>query len=395
MNHRFLYIFNPDHDLALANNTANYMPSAPARRLSEDLALLPVWYAGEESLVLAPSTYNSAFLNEIRIAFPHLPDLLTEPEVTVTENLIPVPWGWNPSVRKRLSSLGIPAEVLPDQRQLGAIRKMSHRSLAVKVLADLQLNKNFCGESFYLTDSNDVRRFVENHTICLLKAPLSGSGKGLNWCKGIYTPPLSHWSEHVMKQQEGMVAEPVYDKVEDFAMQFYADTGKGVTFAGYSLFNTTASGAYTGNVLLPDEVIEQKLSTYVPLSSLHELRFQLEKIVASQLDGIYTGYLGVDMMICRFTDALQYRIHPCVEINLRMNMGMTARLFYNRYVRTGSKGMFRVNYFFSPAQWMERHLYLSKKYPLRMVDGKIIAGYLSLVPVTPKSQYSASVFFIT
>ncbi|KAA6323183.1 hypothetical protein EZS27_027349, partial [termite gut metagenome] len=49
MNRRFLYIFNPDHDLALANNNANYMPSAPARRLSEDLALLPVWYAGDES----------------------------------------------------------------------------------------------------------------------------------------------------------------------------------------------------------------------------------------------------------------------------------------------------------------------------------------------------------
>jgi hypothetical protein len=110
------------------------------------------------------------------------------------------------------------------------------------------------------------------------------------------------------------------------------------------------------------------------------------------LDGIYTGYLGVDMMICRFTDAPHYRIHPCVEINLRMNMGMTARLFYNRYMQTGARGMFQVNYFLSPAQLLEKHLYLSQKHPPRMVDGKLIAGYLSLVPVTPQSHYSASVF---
>ncbi|KAA6331897.1 hypothetical protein EZS27_019547 [termite gut metagenome] len=394
MSYRLLYIFNPDHDLALANNNANYMPSASARRLSEDLAVLPIWYACDEGLVLASSTYNSAFLKEFQRLFPQLPDLLTEPEVAFTEKLLPIPWGWNPSVRKRLSSLGVSDEVLPDQRQLIAIRQMSHRSLAVTLLADLQLDEHFCGESFYLTDAKDVCRFVENHNICLLKAPLSGSGKGLNWCKGNYTPPVSHWSEHVIKQQEGIVAEPIYNKVEDFAMQFYANVGKSVTFTGYSLFNTNVSGAYTGNILLPDEAIEQRLSTYIPLSSLHELRFQLEKTLSSQLDGIYTGYLGVDMMICRFTDTPEYRIHPCVEINLRMNMGMTARLFYNRYVRTGTKGMFQVNYFFSPTQLMEKHLYLSKRHPLRAVDGKLIAGYLSLVPVTPKSHYSASVLFL-
>ncbi|KAA6316416.1 hypothetical protein EZS27_033270, partial [termite gut metagenome] len=202
MNYRLLYIFNPDHDLALANNSANYMPSASALRLSEDLALLPIWYACDESLVLASSIYNSAFLKEVQIVFSQLPDLLTEPELAVTENLIPIPWGWNPSVNKRLLSLGISAEVLPDQKQLIAIRKMSHRSLAVKLLADLQFDENFCGESFYLTDANDIRHFVENHKTCLLKAPLSGSGKGLNWCKGIYTPHISHWSEHVIKQQE-------------------------------------------------------------------------------------------------------------------------------------------------------------------------------------------------
>ena len=50
---RSLYIFNPDHDLALASGDVNYMPPATARRMAEELALLPAWYASAGSAVLA------------------------------------------------------------------------------------------------------------------------------------------------------------------------------------------------------------------------------------------------------------------------------------------------------------------------------------------------------
>jgi hypothetical protein len=40
-----LYLFNPDSDLALANNEANYIAPASARRMAQDMALLPIWYA--------------------------------------------------------------------------------------------------------------------------------------------------------------------------------------------------------------------------------------------------------------------------------------------------------------------------------------------------------------
>ena len=40
-----LYVFNPDTDMALANNEENYMAPASACRMAQDLALLPVWYA--------------------------------------------------------------------------------------------------------------------------------------------------------------------------------------------------------------------------------------------------------------------------------------------------------------------------------------------------------------
>ncbi|BDW79475.1 hypothetical protein BFINE_52700 [Bacteroides finegoldii DSM 17565] len=42
-----LYLFNPEHDLALASGEINYMPPASARQMATELALLPVWYAEE------------------------------------------------------------------------------------------------------------------------------------------------------------------------------------------------------------------------------------------------------------------------------------------------------------------------------------------------------------
>mgnify|MGYP003623761822 CR=1 FL=1 len=80
-----LYIFNPDHDMALANCDPNYMAPAAARRLAMDVALLPIWYARSLDFVLGESNYNQAYPDEMRKSFPQLPSLLTAPEVAGKE----------------------------------------------------------------------------------------------------------------------------------------------------------------------------------------------------------------------------------------------------------------------------------------------------------------------
>ena len=65
-----LYVFNPDTDMALANNEENYMAPASACRMAQDLALLPVWYAQPGSAVLAPSAYNADYLQKMKQLFP-------------------------------------------------------------------------------------------------------------------------------------------------------------------------------------------------------------------------------------------------------------------------------------------------------------------------------------
>lgn len=109
------------------------------------------------------------------------------------------------------------------------------------------------------------------------------------------------------------MAEPLYDKVVDFAMEFYSD-GKGeMKFVGYSLFDTDTHGNYKGNFLMSDQAIVQTLSAYVSPDLLTAVRTSLLEIFVPLLGGDYLGYFGVDMMICR--DNGRYLLHPCVEIN--------------------------------------------------------------------------------
>lgn len=391
MTKKALYIFNPEHDLALASGEANYMAPASARRMASELALLPMWYAEEGSAVLAPSAYNLDYVKKIQELLGLSVDLITEPELAIEPDLDIRPWGWDVALRKRLSVLGVDEVLLPSMGQLNDLREYSHRSKAVALLPELQLNECFCGESYYLKTPEEWKRFVEGRKECLLKAPLSGSGKGLNWCKGIFTPFISGWCTRVAASQGGVIAEPIYNKVEDFAMEFYSDGAGELTFVGYSLFHTGKSGMYEGNCLLSNEAIRKKLSQYVPLEALMDLENCLKYRLSALVGTVYKGYLGVDMMICRFPENEKpvFRIHPCVEINLRMNMGVIARFLHDRYVRPGSTGRFVIDYHPSEGEALQEHERMSATYPLEIREGRVYSGYLPLVPVHKRSCYRA------
>lgn len=388
MTRKRLYIFNPEHDLALASGESNYMAPASARQMANDLALLPMWYADPGNAVLAPSAYNADFLKQMQVLLHVNVELITAPEIVDGGSWEFSPWGYNLALRKRLLAVGASPFDLYSEEYVTALRKFSHRLQAVKLLSKLQLSNCFCGESFYLENLKECESFVIGRPICILKAPLSGSGKGLNWCKGQMTSFISGWCNRVIHSQGGLIGEPVYDKVEDFAMEFYSD-GKGkVSFAGYSVFSTNKSGMYLGNELLTDDKMKQRLSKFVPLCELERLQTRLEEELSALLGSFYQGYMGVDMMICHFpNETVVYKIHPCVEINLRMNMGVVSRLLTDRYIASTAEGFFRIVYYPIEGVALEEHQKMLATYPLLIEEGRIRSGYLPLVPVSAQSRY--------
>lgn len=384
-----LYLFNPDSDLALADNNENYMAPASARRMAQDLALLPIWYACPDSAVLAPSAYNADFLKRMRELFSLRVQLVTEPELPDYAEAEIVPWGWNPSIRKYLLRGGVSESKLPTPQLLTEYRSLSSRLQAVAMTRHITgcHPEYTCGEHYLIENIADCEQIVSVLHTCLLKVPWSGSGKGLNWCLHGYTPPVSNWCARILREQGYLTAEPIYNKVEDFALEFYSDGRGEVLFAGYSMFSTNEHGAYTGNLLASDGQIEETVARYVPLEELIRIRESLRKELTAVYGNTYTSYLGVDMMICRCDKETEYAVHPCVEINLRMNMGVVARLFHDRFMVTGSTGHFCVEYCPSNEELQRKHEQDSENFPLVVEGGRLVSGYLPLIPVAPKSLY--------
>lgn len=385
-----LYVFNPDTDLALANNEENYMAPASARRMAQDLALLPVWYARPGSAVLAPSAYHADFLKRMKELFPLSVELVTEPELPDYAGAQIVPWGWNPAFRKRMLKGGIEEHSLPGMWQLEAWRGLAGRHTAQKVLDSFRGMDDCCGEGACLSGLPECGRYRQEQGPCVFKAPWSGSGKGLLWCRGSFDQPASGWCRRVIAEQGFLVGTPIYNRVLDFAMEFYADGCGQVAFAGYSLFMTNAKGGYVGNELVPDESVEQRVAHYVPLASLWRIREHLQGQLSSLYAG-YAGYLGVDMMVCLDDKACRYAVFPCVEINVRMNMGVVARLFYDRFLLPSAVGTFCIDAFATNDELRQAHEADQQGFPAVVRGGKLLSGYLPLVPVTPKSRYRAYV----
>ena len=386
-----VYLFNPDNDLALANGDENYTPPLSARKMADDLSLLSIWYTSREMLVMSSEPDAEEWMLQIKNLFDLPVGRIMEDEIAFQSSLKLCPWGWNAALIKQARLLGFSDDFLPDKNQMEILRELSHRSLAVSLLKELNISSSFCGVSEELTSDEAVRKFVEHYPKVLLKAPWSGSGKGLRPGKGEYTSHIQGWSNRVIKNQRCVVGEPWLDKVKDFAMEFFCDELGNVSFAGYSFFETDVRGAYTGNLLASNEAIEQRLTEFVNAVDLHLLRDQLE-IKLSQLIGKkYNGYLGVDMMICRFPEKPFFRIHPCVEVNLRMNMGIFSRLFYDRFITPGKIGYFQVDYFNDPSLLVADHENKQTDIPGVIESSRIVSGYMELTPVTQQKNYRASI----
>lgn len=383
LSHRMkkLYLFNPENDMALASGSPHYMAPASAKKMAADLSPLPMWYADGGSRVWVAEERQAAWMaSGCRLPLPvqGVTDVRKEEYGEISA------WAWSPALLYRLRSFGAAGGTPFFCGRMAAVRALSSRRTAVGLLPRLRMEGTE-GESVWLTSVEDVCRFSASHDKVLLKAPWSGSGKGIQPLCGEPDDNLKGWARRIIASQGGVVGEPYYNKVKDFAMEFRA-SDEGVRFAGYSLFEADARGIYKENVLASDEAIGRVLSGLVPGALLHRLQGALEVLLADTLGEDYRGYLGVDMMVVRTAEGA-CALHPCVEVNLRMNMGVVARLFFDRHVCREAVGRYVIEHFPCRGDALRFQEEMVRKHPLRLREGRIEAGYLSLTPVFEDTCY--------
>ena len=383
-----LYIFNPDTDLALANNRENYMPPARVRQMTQELELLPLWYADADSSIFTPSLRNSSeFLAEAKRLFGVEAKCIKEPsQLPADENIEITPWGWNVALRKQLLNRGVAESLLPTPQQLAEYRALSGRDKDTEILLSMHPSGGFTAK--VIDNIAECREYANKNPRCIFKAPWSGSGKGLLWCWGKYDDKSDGWCQRVIKEQGFVVATPIYEKLQDFAIEYYSDGKGNITFVGYSLFSTNTKGAYQGNILQSEAMHRETLSQHISLQQLDATDSLLREKLAATYGNSYKGYIGVDMIICR-TDDGSNALHPCVEVNMRMNMGVLSTILAKRFLAEGSRAIFSIEYYPTAEELQSFISQMNSNNPPRIVNGKIVSGFVLLVPTDKSNNYIA------
>ena len=299
------FIFNPEHDLCLASGDVNFIPPTAAVRFAQQGKWIERFMRAPEGMQAGGG--NAA--GEI------------------------VPWGWNAVLKRKLMEEGWPEEMLPSDEELEFIRENSRRELAVELLGKLQCESTILSHTYRIIAHSieEIESFLSRNRRVVLKAPLSGSGKGIRFVTEELMETDRGWCSKTLQKQGAVIVEQRMEVQQEFAMLFECTPAAerpygNVAFRGYSMFYTS-NGAYKGNILASNEYIENTLTRWIPKGMLHKVQEEIACWLQEKLQGKYTGFIGVDQFICPHNGAILY--NPAMEINLRMTMGLIARNIYD------------------------------------------------------------------
>ena len=287
-----IYIFNPEHDLCIANGDENFVPPRSAMEFAKENTDLSVH-------LIRPNKQRRKI----------------------------IPWGWNHALKKRLINEGVDSATLPSEEELQFIRTHSRREFALDVHSRLSLEEPRIIMPDYriiATSVSEIEEFISVNGSAVLKSPLSGSGKGIRFVREKLSESDEGWCRKTIGKQGSVIVERRFEIIKECAMLFECHH-EGIDFIGYSLFESR-NGVYSRNIPASNHEIEDIIAEYIPRETLTAIREGLTSILAATLVGHYEGFLGIDQMICQ-TDSTIFI--PVSEINLRMTMGLIARNQYD------------------------------------------------------------------
>lgn len=376
-----LFVFNPENDLALANGTPYFTPPKMAQKIRFDLQMLPLWLADRGDSIYAPKSIdNQTFIESVKSFLPSKSEInlkyddLGDLEIT--------PWGWSEALRYELSSK---IDKVTDF-DLQKLRDLSSRKTVTKVYDYFETHSSMkLPTSPKLCNTlEDVEQFVADNQNCMIKAPWSGSGKGVFNVTAenfhVYLP----WIKGTLKKQGSVLCEVFLNKVQDFAMEFYSD-GHSVRFVGYSVFENNSRFSYEQAIVANEKELRFYLEQYIQGKQLDYVREVLICCLNRIIPQEYKGYLGVDMMLY-IDENNQINIMPCIELNLRMTMGLLSCKLGNDLINDGKKGIMKILFH---ADVEAREAYIKTLSQPQFVNGKLENGSLLLVPIYRDSVYTA------
>jgi hypothetical protein len=398
-----LHCFNPGHETAVLNGSPHYTPARSRLKMQTDLAYIPAWYACGDDYVLVNEIATPAddFRQLLAPLSPRLAKAVVVEDIARRKDIFcemsVVLWGISPQSCYLFEKINKKHEInliIPSWHDI--YKELNSRQTAricvEKLVADLPEISSEIVPQFYAA-VDEIQQIVErdsstrNNTY-IVKTPYSSSGCGLLWLNGVLQRSERQLLAGMLKRQHVVSVEKALNKAVDFSAQFFS-TGIGkVNFQGYTLFRTDCKGNYEGSMLASQAVVKEAISSYLDIRLVESATECLRVFLETHLPSTHTGSVGVDMLI--YESGEQYRLHPCVEINLRYNMGFLALRLFENFMENTSTGFFHAEYCKIPGEVYRKHAVMKQRFPLRIAsNGKIASGYFPLCPVTEKSHYHA------
>jgi len=270
-------LFNPSNDMALAADVREYTPPKRIRLMEEQLQdLAHCWEEG--------------------------------------------PWGWSMAAKQRYLKMGIGEELLPSDEWLKEVRRLASREFSCQYLKELLKavpSERLLGrEMRFCTDIDEEKEGR------IYKSLWSSSGRGIFTADGLSRDHLRERLEGLLSAQGGYVEDRFYEnKLQDCAMEFKVEAEGKVEFLGYSVFKAERNGTYQYNIVESQQTLRRMIGVE---DDLLEALIEYHKVQLGRT--AYRGYVGIDMLTTE--DGC---LHPVVEINFRMNMGILALMLYEKY----------------------------------------------------------------
>lgn len=95
--------------------------------------------------------------------------------------------------------------------------------------------------------------------------------------------------------------------------------------------------------------------------------------------------MGIDALI--YNDQGMLKMQPCIEINSRMNMGILT-LHIEKHIHPDAVGKFEL-FYGKPGEYGQFASQRAREHPLKMKNGQLASGFLSLVEPDEPKQFGA------
>ncbi len=398
-----IYLFNPTCEMAVGNGSPSWQANQLLRKMEADLGTLPMFFADKNDFVLVESEPGIQFQKIFEKTGLELPTFISRKSALSSESFIHLPknslkpWGWSPAAHRLLApfkeSCSDKFKASPVFNWQPGYKNLYSRRFSVDILERLVTcypNESFIEKEHLpkiCVGQSDFEKQIAKWGKIMVKAPWSSSGRGL---QSITKTPVHPkvWEKvlGIVADQGFAMAEPFLHKKLDIAFQFRLEKGK-VEFAGISNFIADKKGRYTGNHLkgLPD-ITPETVKTFankLPELIVPPLSELLEK---SDLAQKYEGNFGVDALVFEDTNG-RLKVNPCLEINLRQNMGLLS-LKLEQLLTPGKKGVFQT-WYGAGKSFLDFNQEMEAVHPLKIVDKKIVSGFLPLTEVWTDSEFGA------